>query len=383
MEKSENLTFVTEKLPDITMGWRANLPVSREWLLKHLVVIFSVYTGYLLMLLTQSYFNYKWRGASPPNWLEEVGFLAVWSYTWALLTPALFIFSERFPISRRYLARNISYHLFIGVLLVGFHRAVILSFASFILKVDLKIGETFASQFYYLLHHVTDGLFTYIFILAIHQAFLYFRESQAREFRLQQAELEALKMQLHPHFLFNTLNAISALVYYSPPDATKTISQLSDLLRLTLHNNKAQEVTLKEELDFLRKYIQIQQTLLQERLEIEWRIEPETLDALVPNMLLQPLVENSIRHGIAPKEDGGRVEILSNRVGDDLLLEIKDNGIGSESEQNNNGGRIGLTNSKARLKHLYGEAQKFEISAPLEGGWCVKIMIPYREPSQK
>lgn len=193
-----------------------------------------------------------------------------------------------------------------------------------------------------------------------------------------------LKTQLHPHFLFNTLNAISALVYVSPPAATATISQLSDLLRLTLRNNKTQEVTLKEELDFLRKYLQIQQTLLQERLEIIWGISPETLDALVPNMLLQPLVENSIRHGIAPREDGGRIEIFSRYADRELLLEIRDNGPGTVAQNGaQNGtskpGGIGLLNSRMRLKRLYGEAQAFESKAMPGGGWRVSVTIPFRE----
>jgi sensor histidine kinase YesM len=150
------------------------------------------------------------------------------------------------------------------------------------------------------------------------------------------------------------------------------------LLRFTLHNNKTQEVTLKEELDFLRKYLQIQQTLLQERLDVDWAIDPETLDALVPNMILQPLVENSIRHGIAPKEGGGRIEIFSRRVNDQLLLEIRDDGVGAPSVTKNGAG-IGLVNSRTRLEHLYREAQKFDVKTPAHGGWCVTMLIPFHE----
>jgi two-component system LytT family sensor kinase len=138
-------------------------------------------------------------------------------------------------------------------------------------------------------------------------------------------------------------------------------------------------VTLKEELDFLRKYIQIQQTLLQERLEIDWAIAPGTLDAFVPNMVLQPLIENSIRHGITPKEDGGKIEIFSRRIGDSLVLEISDNGLGNSPGSEKAGDGIGLTNTVARLKHLYGEAQKFESGVKSSGGWRVRVEIPFRE----
>ena len=379
MEHSENLRFVRDKTP--RAGGLLNVyPLRREWSLKRLALIFGVYTAYVLMLLIQSFFNYKWREARPPYWSVEISYLAVWSYAWALLTPVLFTFSRRFPIARKHTIRNISYHFFFGIVLVTIHRTVLLSFAIVILQVPVPIGESFSARLFFMLHHISDGLFTYTFILAIHQAFLYFRESQDREFQLQQAELQTLKTQLHPHFLFNTLNAIAALVYVSPPEATKTISQLSDLLRFTLHNNKAQEVTLKEEIDFLRKYLQIQQTLLQERLEVEWVIDPETLDALVPNMILQPLVENSIRHGIAPKEGGGRIEIFSRRVNDQLLIEIRDDGVGAgDAAKKETGAGIGLMNSRTRLEHLYGEAQKFDVKTGAHGGWCVTMLIPFRE----
>lgn len=376
VQQSENLRLVLDKP---RLGGRLKVyPLRREWSLKRLALIFGVYTTYILMLLTQTFFNYAWHEAQPPSWWVEISYLVVWSYTWALLTPALFTFSRRFPIARKHTIRNIAYHFFFGILLVTIHRTVLLSFAFLVLKAEVPFGESFSAKLFFMLHHISDGLFTYTFILAIHQAFLYFRESQDREFQLQQAELQTLKTQLHPHFLFNTLNAIAALVYVSPPEATKTISQLSDLLRFTLHNNKAQEVTLKEELDFLRKYLQIQQTLLQERLEVEWVIDSETLDALVPNMILQPLVENSIRHGIAPKEGGGRVEIFSRRVNDQLLIEIRDDGLGASTKLTNGAG-IGLINSRTRLEHLYGEAQKFDVKTPAHGGWCVTMLIPFRE----
>lgn len=378
VQQSENLRVVLDKTP--RSGGVLNVyPLTGEWSLKRLAIIFGVYTTYILMLLIQTFFNYQWHEARPPSWWVQIGYLVVWSYTWALLTPTLFTFSRRFPIARKHTIRNIVYHFFFGIVLVTIHRTVLLSIAILVLEAPAPpMGESLTAKIFFMLHHISDGLFTYTFILAIHQAFLFFRESQDREFQLQQAELQTLKTQLHPHFLFNTLNAIAALVYVSPPEATKTISQLSDLLRFTLHNNKAQEVTLKEELDFLRKYLQIQQTLLQERLDVEWAIDPETLDALVPNMILQPLVENSIRHGVAPKEGGGRIEIFSRRVNDQLLIEIRDDGVGA-SAITKNGAGIGLINSRTRLEHLYGEAQKFDVKTPTLGGWCVTMLIPFHE----
>lgn len=348
-------------------------------------LIFGFYTFLTLLFLPQIYF-YSFESKNFSNWFLNIARLALANYLWAALTPFVFWLGNRFPVERPKLLRNVSLHIVFSLVFGAFQTFAyhyILEF--FAAKSFSEFTLVPFRSWAIFLNNVTNGFTFYVGILAYNQAANYSRKYRDREFRLQQAELEALKTQLHPHFLFNTLNAISALVYVSPPDATKTISQLSDLLRLTLQNNKAQEVTLKEELDFLRKYLQIQKTLLQERLEIAWAIEPETLDALVPNMLLQPLVENSIRHGIAPKEDGGRIEIFSHRVGENLLLEVKDDGLGAESqsaERKQHG--IGLKNSAARLKHLYGEAQRFESGATdnEDGGWCVKIIIPFREERQ-
>jgi len=248
--------------------------------------------------------------------------------------------------------------LLLWFVLVTIHRTVLLSFATVVLKVPVPIGESLAEILFHAASHFRRALYLHVYSRDPPDVPVFSRIPGPRV-STQQAELQTLKTQLHPHFLFNTLNAIAALVYVSPPEATKTISQLSDLLRFTFHNNKAQEVTLKEELDFLRKYLQIQQTLLQERREVEWAIDPETLDALVPNMIWQPLVENSIRHGIAPKEGGGRIEIFSGGVNDQRLIEIRDDGMGAAGKENGTG--IGLINSRTRLEHLYGEAQKFDV----------------------
>src|SRR5205085_10374133 len=217
-------------------------------------------------------------------------------------------------------------------------------------------------------------------ILAVSQALTYFRKYQEREFRLAQAQLQVLRMQLHPHFLFNTLNAISELVYQAPERADRTITQLSDLLRLSLKSGQEQEVPHKEELDFLRKYVEIQQTLMQERLSVRWEIDPASFDALVPNMILQPLVENSIRHGIAARECGGQIKVSARRMDDMLNLEVCDDGVGSPADaQPTPPGGVGLTNARARLVHLYGSRHRFDLRAASGSGLIVSIAIPFRE----
>ena len=225
----------------------------------------------------------------------------------------------------------------------------------------------------------TGGTIFCAAIFAFQQAINYSRKYREREFRLQQAQLQALKMQLHPHFLFNTLNAISEFVYSSPQVADKTISQLSDLLRLSLKSGNTQEVTLKEELDFLRKYVQIQETLLDDRLTVRWDIDARTLDAFVPNMILQPLIENSIIHGLAQKESGGIIKIGAQRRNGTLHLHVSDNGecFTADPETLNRG--VGLTNIKARLRHLYGPSQEFVIGKSTDGETLVRLAIPFHE----
>jgi LytS/YehU family sensor histidine kinase len=217
-------------------------------------------------------------------------------------------------------------------------------------------------------------------IIAVSQALNYFRKLQERNLQFAQAQLQVLKTQLHPHFLFNTINAISELVYEEPETADKTLGQLSDLLRSSLKSDKTQQVSLKEEMDFLEKYIEIQQTLLQHRLKVEIDIAPETLDAVVPNMILQPLAENAIRHGIAPSLSGGTLRIASQRENGNLRLTVRDDGAGlnAYSEIVKSEG-IGLSNTCTRLRQLYGNAYSFQISEPQNGGVLVSIAIPFHE----
>jgi sensor histidine kinase YesM len=217
-------------------------------------------------------------------------------------------------------------------------------------------------------------------VIVAGEAFRYFRRSKEREFSLMQARLQVLKTQLQPHFLFNTLNAISELVHEDANRAEGTISQLGDLLRLSLNTQTAQEITLREELDFLRKYVEIQQTLLQERLIIHWNISPETLDAYIPNMILQPLIENAIQHGIAPRVSGGVVEIRAYRAKEKIILSVRDDGSGLESNAQSFGKdeAAGLRNVKARLQHLYGNSH--ELNLKTDGcGLYIEIQIPFNE----
>jgi signal transduction histidine kinase len=208
----------------------------------------------------------------------------------------------------------------------------------------------------------------------------YYREARDRQMRavelesmLHQAQLEALRSQLNPHFLFNALHSMAELVHTDPNLAEQLLVRLGELLRQVLQSSNRPEVTLSEELDFIRGYVDIEQMRLGERLRVNWDIAPNALQARVPSLVLQPLVENAIQHGIAAAAGPGTLSIAARLEGDSLLVEVRDNGPGlvraTEPPQG-----IGLANTRARLQRLYGERQSFELHAG--EGLTVRLRIP-------
>jgi sensor histidine kinase YesM len=233
-------------------------------------------------------------------------------------------------------------------------------------------------------------MMTYWAIVAVVHALDYHRESQERELtaaqlqaQLAEAQLEALQRQLHPHFLFNTLNTISALMHRDVHAADEMLVQLSDLLRLTLDRIGTQQVPLTDEVDFLRKYLEIEQTRFGDRLQVNIDVDPEVLDAPVPNLILQPLVENALRHGIGPRVGGGRIDVDARQVEGSLMMTVRDDGVGlSPDRLNAFHSGVGLSNTRSRLENLYGERHRFEFQTPAGGGLVVTIVIPLGHESE-
>jgi two-component system LytT family sensor kinase len=306
---------------------------------------------------------------------------AILFYLWAALTPLVLWLGRRFLIEQSRLARNLAIHFGLSFLVASLHLFLLLLMNNLLLPLFIKEYISPIPAIAIVAGLGGTDIMIYWGIIGISQALAYFRRSKEREISLAQAQLQAIQTQLHPHFLYNTLNAISELVHEDANRAEQTITQLSDLLRISLQSNAAEEITLKEELDFLRKYVEIQQTLLQERLTVNWNIASETLDAQVPNLLLQPLIENAIRHGIAPKATGGTIEINVVRDGDRLKLSVEDDGVGiSFPAQTNIKEGIGLKSVQTRLKHLYSEAHKFSLKESSGGqGVRLELVIPFRE----
>jgi LytS/YehU family sensor histidine kinase len=222
----------------------------------------------------------------------------------------------------------------------------------------------------------------YLAIVSLAHALHFYRRSREREHRsleltasLAQARLEALKMQIQPHFLFNALNAISALVHKDPEAADEMIGALSDFLRLTLESSGEQELPLRRELEFVERYLAVEKVRFGERLRFSIEAAPDTMAALVPALLLQPLVENAVRHGLEPQLRPGTLSIRAQREGDALLLSITDDGAGLPKTHPSREG-IGLANTRARLRELYGDRARLELRN--EKGVSVRIALPYR-----
>jgi sensor histidine kinase YesM len=207
------------------------------------------------------------------------------------------------------------------------------------------------------------------------------------ETKLARAQLEALKIQLQPHFLFNTLNTISALLHRDPEAADRVLTRLGDLLRLSLQHSGRQEVMLRQELEFLEGYLEIQQTRFQDRLRVRFDTDPDALDALVPTLVLQPLVENAVRHAIEPRAAAGWLEVRARRENGRLTLQVADDGPGIAANGPGaiagsvipaTGSGIGLANTRARLEQLYGAGHRFTLANASQGGLVVTLEIPFR-----
>ena len=239
------------------------------------------------------------------------------------------------------------------------------------------LSNTFLSKFH-------TGMVTYVLIVLVFYGIDFYRryrEGQLHTSRLQaqlvEAQLHALKMQLHPHFLFNTLHAISTLVHKDAGAAERMIARLSDFLRLALDNAGTQEVTLKQEIEFLQKYLEIEQIRFEDRLQVDMQIAAEALEVMVPNLILQPLVENAIRHGIANRSQAGELSMSAHLQNGSLRVRICDNGPGLTTGRHSAVREgVGIANTKKRLHSLYGSRAQLSLQNRPSGGLEVVLIIP-------
>jgi signal transduction histidine kinase len=351
---------------------------------------FAIWMLISLAFAGQSYLTRAEIG-SPVSWgFALAGNLVDW-YTFALLSLPVLWLAARIPIELADWRRRLTIHLVASILFSIFWmliRAVLrIVFRLTEGAAPLGFWETFK---YALVATFFFNILIYWVIISVAQAIRLYRRDREREVRtaelekrLIEARLQALQMQLNPHFLFNTLHAISSLMHKDVDAADRMLIRLGDLLRYALESTEEQEVTLRQELDFLDRYIEIEQTRFGNRLSVEKQIAPDTCEALLPNLLLQPIVENAIQHGIEPHARPGRIELKSSRVDNSLQVEIRDNGAGLPPDGQAEEG-IGLSNSRARLQQLYGNQARFELKNAPNGGLRVTIVVPWRTiPSAK
>jgi two-component system, LytTR family, sensor kinase len=313
------------------------------------------------------------------TWKQAAGYaLGDW-YVFAVLSIPVIRLARRFDFESGNRARSFAVHV---------PGCLVFSLAYMVLRACVgrwQSEASFAEAFQPLLVKTWHfNLLIYWVIVAVSIAFNFYRKYRERELRsvelekrLVQAKLQALQMQLNPHFLFNSLHSISALMHQDVEAADSMIVRLGDLLRAALDNSEAQEVTLRAELDFLKRYLEIEQIRFGERLTVTFEVPAETLEAQVPNLLLQPLVENAVRHGIEPHAKPGRIELRSRRAADRLILEVCDNGAGLPAGPPAREG-VGLSNARARLQTLYAGSHDFEFAEAPGGGLLVRLAIPFR-----
>ena len=355
-------------------------------------LIFGVATALGLFSGFQAYYYVttftEWHASLPFLLALNLGY---W-YSWAALTPAILYLARKAPFLERDSWKTaLAVHIPAVFVITMVHVALTISSQTFIVWVVGQEERSWVREAQSMFFNNFDWeMMTYWAIVGVSHSLRYHSEAQDRALRtsqlethLAEARLQALQRQLQPHFLFNTLNTISALMHRDVNAADNMIAKLSDLLRISLHSVGVQEVPLNQELDFLSKYLEIEQTRFRDRLTVVFDVQPETLDALVPNLVLQPLVENAIKHGIGPRAAPGQIHIRSRRVGSMLELEVKDNGVGLSAARLTDFNRgIGLGNTRSRLQHLYGSSHRFEFRQPPGGGLSVLIAIPLVELSE-
>src|SRR4051812_43957320 len=348
-------------------------------LMNRALIVFGAWSAVALLFAIQTHFQ-----ATPDAAARAWGWILAWQFTgwwtWALFTAPVCAFASwavrRIRRPALLIAAHVPMAVLIAVACAGFEGGVKWAFGLW------RTPHTFVTG-------VTDGIAIWwtfnVLVYAMVAGLYHAWRAQRLEMQLVQARLDALVGQLQPHFLFNTLHTISAFVLEDPKQANRMITRLSELLRQSFNRERGPLVTLEEELELLDHYVAIQEARFGDRLRVTFRVDPRAAAAVVPTLLLQPLVENAIRHGVVPNGSVAEVEIAATREGDRLHLAVRDNGPGLTLDRNsggNGGGGLGIANTRARLLELYGPSHRFELTnapPPGLGGALAVIDIPYSD----
>lgn len=354
-----------------------------QWLLILSIGAFGVFLAGAASL----YIKFKLPNLLPRDVNDSAGAWAFGAF-WIIHTPLILILSRRFPFERRRLAKGLLSYFSVGIvwamLVQGLPLLLVPVFSDSAGYASERFQDMFINWFG---SNFLPNMFVYWLVLSIGLISSYYEQFQNEKLKaskldaqLSNARLRALHMQLHPHFLFNTLHSVSALVLKNENrDAVKMINRLSELLRLTLDKIETQVLTLEDELEFTRRYLEIERIRFQDRLAVETDIDPQALGAEVPNLILQPLVENAMRHGVDSSSGASRIRIAARLENERVLMEVSDDGRTAEKiDGHRSAAGLGLKNTRARLSELYGEDYSFTLERSNDGWTTAQIVIPFR-----
>ena len=357
--------------------------MQRHWRLtpRELFLIFLFWTSLATLSSVSRLLDPRGFGFRPISPAGPIALAYIESWIWAAFTPLIFWLSSRFSLEgSRWIVRA-PLLIVIGLAI----SVVVFALLSFARVEIFEVPTRRAVSAFAPLRDIgrfrfVNQLLMYLAILTAGYAREYFRRDQERQreavllhAQLADARLDALRMQINPHFLFNTLHAISALVERDPAGVRRMIARLSELLRYTVESHGADEVTLRDELAFLRRYLEIMEIRFQGRLRVLTSVPENSLDALVPNLILQPIVENALEHGVSNVEGEGRIEIGAHHDDESLTITVRDNGAGVGPAQPG----VGLTNTRQRLEQLYGDAAALQLTPAEGGGTIATIVVPF------
>jgi len=351
--------------------------------------LFLIFAAWLVPALLSGFNTYVQNRleGNPPDW-RWVLFSSVDWMLYAVLTPVVFRASRRFPLERRHLARNIAIHVAgaLGMCVAWAALGTLLRLGIFPPAADATAQKVWLGFVSWIFTTLPFGVGVYFALVGIQHSFFYFAQARERETQaarlaaqLSEARLGALRMQLNPHFLFNSLNAVTVLVRDgNTAAASRMLELLSGVLRQVLRTDETHEAALSSELEFLERYLAIEQVRFSDRLRPRIEVDPAIGRAAVPRFLLQPLVENALRHGIARRADAGLVLVSARRDGGQLVLAVRDDGPGLPATPAAGSG-VGLSNTRARLAALYGGAATLELANAEGGGAIATVRLPYHE----
>ena len=354
----------------------ADAPRLPVWL-KRALLLCAIWCVPGLILAASMYTAAALKGEKLPLLNAILWRLPEWQ-VWALATPLIIFLGRRFPIARKPW-RSVPIHFVANAMIAALDISVYWACARVASNdpwTKMPLGELLP---WMLLKTGFFEMLVYWLVIAVDYVFAYQRRYREAAARLAEAQLDALKLQLHPHFLFNTLNSISVLMRKGEAaSAVRMLGGLSDLLRRSLTSLRVELVPLEEELDFIGRYLDIETTRFPDRLRVTLDIEPAARRARVPSLILQPIVENAIEHGIAPTISGGRITITARVEAARLRVEVRDDGAGLGVESEPRGTGVGLSHVRKRLAQLYPDAHRFEL-APGAPGAIATLEIPYDE----